>query len=236
MSDGVQRALSNDEVKSLKAKLTAVTNNSTGNKTKKKKNAKNTLFSKAYNAVATRPLRRMRNPVQTITANMRGELIGVLTSSTVATTYAGKSWAIVDFSGSSEFLGLFDQYRFDYIEAWLEPQQSQSTALSNQGILVSAIDLDDSAVPTSIVQVEDKQSSLTTGGLDGHYHAWSPHMAVATYSGAFTSFSNTPADWIDSGSPNVQHYGLKFSITSTSVAITYNLHYRARLSFRQPGI
>lgn len=61
-------------------------------------------------------------------------------------------------------------------------------------------------------------------------------MAVAVYSGAFTSFANAPSSWIDSGSPNVQHYGLKAAVTATAAVQTYNLQVRARVSFRQPGL
>jgi len=62
-------------------------------------------------------------------------------------------------------------------------------------------------------------------------------MAVAAFSGAFTSYSNVPAGWIDSASPGVQHYGLKLYFESTPFGvISYEYSVRAKVSFRGPGI
>lgn len=203
----------------------------------KGRSKRNTIVSKTYNTVAARPIAMKSNTNQIYHANLRAELIGFHTTSTVANVYGSKYFILSEFSGYAEYTGLFDQYKFDEIEVWLEPQQSQSTAMSNQGLVTTAIDLDDAGTPSSFAAVDAKQNSLVTGGLDGHYHRWAPHMAVGVYaSGAFSSFANAPAGWIDSGSNSVQHYGLKIATTSTSVAITYNLHFRARVSFRQAGI
>lgn len=203
----------------------------------KRRSKKNVIVSKSYNTVASRPIAMKNNPEQIYRANMRGESIGFHTTSTVANTYGSFYFIMTNLSGYAEYLGLFDQYMFEEIEVWIEPQQSQSTAMSNQGILATAVDLDDAGTPTGFAAVEDKQNSLVTGGLDGHYHKWKPHMALGAYSaGVFSAFANVPAGWIDSGSNSVQHYGIKIAATSTSAVITYNLHFRVRLAFKQAGI
>lgn len=195
-----------------------------------------TITSKTYNTVASRPIAMTRNTEQIYLANLRGELVAPFSSSTVASTYYALSFALSSFASSSEYTGLFDQYKFLQIEVWMEPQISQSTVMTNVGELVTCIDLDDANTPTTIATVEGKQNSLLTGSPDGHYHKWKPHMAVAVYSGAFTSFGNEPASWIDVASPNVQHYGLKVGCTATSVVVNFNIHYRAHLAFRQAGV
>ena len=42
-----------------------------------------------------------------------------------------------------------------------------------------------------------------------------PRISTAAYSGAFTSYTNTKAPWIDCNSPTVQHFGMKFGIDAT---------------------
>lgn len=61
-------------------------------------------------------------------------------------------------------------------------------------------------------------------------------MAVAVYSGAFTSFSNAPAGWIDAASPGVQMYGIKTAMTTSTAIIGYTINIKAIVSFRSPGI
>jgi len=61
-------------------------------------------------------------------------------------------------------------------------------------------------------------------------------MAVAAYSGAFTSYSNLVGGWIDSASPAVQHYGIKLATPIATGSIAYTMTARAVVSFRSPGI
>jgi len=124
----------------------------------------------------------------------------------------------------------------DQLEVWLEPVTSQGTVITNLGEFVSAIDLDDATTPSQIITVEDKQNAIVTGGFGSHYHKWKPHIAVAVYQGTFVGFENSPATWIDSGSPQVQHYGLKVANTATSTAISYNVQFRGRILFKQAGL
>lgn len=194
------------------------------------------IVSKSYNTVASRPINRVITRNQIYHANLRLDAIGIFTTSTSIPTYYGQSFSLNDFADRTIYTGCFDQYRIMEFELWLEPQVSQSSAIANVGTVSSAIDLDDATVPLSIDSVEGKQNALTTGALDGHYHRWKPHMAIAAYSGVFTSFASVPAGWIDSASPSVAHYGVKYAARATSAAIVYNVMVRARVEFRQAGI
>jgi hypothetical protein len=150
-------------------------------------------------------------------------------------TYVAKTFKVSDFAGASALLSVFDQYRIDQIECWLEFPVKNSGTVANP-ILTSCVDLDDATTPSSLGEVQDRQDTLVASGPVGMYHRFRPHMATAVYSGAFTSFSNVPAGWIDSGSPNVEHYGLKAALTSYGSAFTVALSVRAVLSFRAPVI
>lgn len=196
------------------------------------------IISKCFNAFGTRPY-----PVngvsleQTITMEMQYTVQSFITSSTTSglPTFAALDVSLNAFSGASSLLLVFDQYKFEQLEAWIEfsaPNQAQAYP-----VLMSAVDLDDSAVPTAIGQVQDHQGALVTDGPGGHYHKWLPHVAVAAYSGAFTSYSNMPATWIDAASPNVQHYGLKACMLSNGItAVTASIVIRGVISFRAPVI
>lgn len=193
------------------------------------------IVSRAFNEVASRPLPTMGLGLdQSIVLTMNVESLAFLTTSATVITYATKSFQLSDFNGASSLVTVFDQYRFRQIEVWLEPHTAQGSTVYSG--LATAVDLDDVGTPTNIGQVSDKQGAIFGSGANGRYHKWLPHMAVAAYAGAFTSYANMPADWIDSNSPGVQHYGFKAASYPTSVANIYDLYVRAVIEFRAPGV
>lgn len=195
------------------------------------------LISKAFNPVAGRPTRTIANSQRQVACALSYVTSAWKTTSVTVPVFASEVFTVTSFAASAAYLALFDQYRIDEIEVWIEPIISQSSAVALTSNYTTAIDTDDSNVPASVSDVDDHQSAIITGGESGHYHRWKPHMATAVYSGAFTSFANEEADWIDSASPNVQHYGLKFCTHSaTSTAMIYSLTVRAKISFRSPGL
>jgi hypothetical protein len=186
-----------------------------------------------YNIVAARPQPSLTRLEQSITVTLGYPIQSAITTSIVANTYGAYSFALSNFSDNAQYIALFDQYRFDQIEVWLSP----ANALASGGNYVTAVDLDDANVPTTYSSVESKQGSITSGVVAAHYHKWKPHTAIAAYSGSFTSYSNQVAGWIDSASPNVAHFALKYAIQSTPGAtVLYNFEARAVISFRAPGI
>lgn len=191
------------------------------------------MVSKMYNEVASRPFPNNGLSLeQGITLSLT-ITYPVITTSSVLPVYSSQRVALADFNSVGVLTQVFDQYKFDQLEMWLEPYVSQTSAFSD---VSSAVDLDDANVPTMGSQVIDKMGALTGYGAPGRYHKWKPHMAIAVYSGAFTSFANAPAGWIDSASTGVQHYGLKMFFGTTLTAIQYRLTCRATVSFRAPVI
>jgi len=155
----------------------------------------------------------------------------VFTSSTSLPTYYAKTFLMSDISQSSQLLSVFDQYRIDHIWLKLVPAVSATSAyVASQWY--SVLDYDDGSTPTSISQLTQYANCITTGTIAAHYRHLTPHIAVAAYSGAFTSFKNEVADWIDSASPTVQHYGLKAGVDATNNTISFTLYATFQLSFR----
>jgi len=159
-----------------------------------------------------------------------------VTTSVGGPVYAGAQFTLNMFSNAAEYTALFDQYRIDEIEVWIESSEVMSATVGSAAFH-TAIDLDDANVPTAISQVSGKQNALTSLVGTGHYHKFQPHMAVAVYSGTFTSFGNEPAGWIDVASPTVAHYGLKLATAAADgAARLIYLTTRAKISFRAAGL
>lgn len=202
-------------------------------KGKSKKNRRS--LAKFYNMVAGRPYPRLTSLEQKIQVCLTTNIAGAISSGTTGDSFYAKAFSLNDFAGSTSYLTVFDQYRFDQLEVWLEPANG-TTSDTFYPLLITCVDLDDANLPSTINQVEDHQQSLSGEGQAGRYHKWNPHMAVAAYSGAFTSYKNEPAGWIDSASPSVQHYGFKAATYSNGFVWSYQLTVRALISFRAPGI
>jgi hypothetical protein len=193
------------------------------------------IVSKLFNEVASRPYPVNRMSLeQQIDIEVSFVSLAFLATSLTVPQYAAAYFTLANFSASAQLTAVFDQYRFRQIEVWLEPTNAQGSTVF--GPLTTSVDLDDANVPTSFGIVSDKPGAITSQGGAGHYHKWMPHVAVAVYSGAFTSFSNEPALWLDCASTGIQHYGLKAATTATPASVTYNLTVRAIIQFRAPAI
>jgi hypothetical protein len=196
------------------------------------------ICSRMFDAYGNRPQPRNGiNLQQSITMELEYVQQTVITSSGTAgvSTVAALNFTLSQFGAAAALAAVFDQYRFEQIETWVECNIPNNVASAVPN-LCTAVDLDDSNLPGTFTQVSDKQGALTGNAPAGHYHKWRPHMAVATFSGAFTSYANVPATWIDSASNNVQHYGLKLAALSGGGAYPFNVTVRAVISFRAPAI
>lgn len=159
----------------------------------------------------------------------------VLQTGNAAPSFLGKKWTSADILQFSSFASVFDQYKIDFIEAWLVPFGPGTVAGYNAvGKLYSVIDYDDANTPTSIAGLQQYENCVTTRYTDGHYIKFKPHIAEAAYAGAFTGFANKPSSWIDVASTGVEHYGLKVGVeTSLSNGdVKVDLTTRITVSFR----
>jgi len=155
------------------------------------------------------------------------------TTSVTIPTFISASFTLSALDQATQLAAVFDQYRIDEVEAWIIPHlTSNNSASGNPGLYTSVVDYDDASALGSIGAALDYTNAVTSSGCSGHYRRFKPHVAVAAYSGAFTSFANEPSPWIDAASPGVIHYGLKCAFTPTSSVETMDLVYRLHVSFR----
>jgi hypothetical protein len=157
----------------------------------------------------------------------------LFTSGTVAAALVGVFFTINQVPDVASYSGIFDQYVIRMIECQIEPIISEVTSSAGDpGNYVSVVDIDDGNTPVDYAQLMAYPTAISTKGSSSHYHRWVPTIALATYSGAFTSFSSVSNMWVDMASPNVQHYGLK-AVASPAVATQgYTITSRLHVSFR----
>jgi len=161
--------------------------------------------------------------------------VNLMTTSTTISQAFGTYAALNGLPNQANYSALFDQYRIVQVEVWIVPQIGGSGGvLLNAGSLMkTVVDYDNTTTTATQATFDDFTNCHTTGIQSGHYRRYTPHIAVAAYSGAFTSFSNVPAPWIDCASPGVQHYGLKIYTDATPLgAIGIDVITRYHIQFR----
>jgi len=153
-------------------------------------------------------------------------------NSTASATFAGLNFLISNLDQTSALVNVFDQYRIQCIEVWLIPQELSNTGTYGTGLLYTVIDYDDANALTTIGQANDYTNVMVTTSNQGHYRRFVPHCAVAMFSGAFTSYGNVAAPWIDASSTSVQHYGIKIACTAAGTAQNFNMQVRYHCQWR----
>jgi len=156
--------------------------------------------------------------------------LAFLTNSTVSNTFAGTFFALSSMNDASEYAAVFDQYRIMAVELTIMP--STQTVPGLTGHLLSAVDYDDVATITPALNAQ-KSTVVISNLQDTIVRSFTPKIALAAYSGAFTAYSvGPPQTWINTASTTVQHYGHKLTANPTTTAISYDLYTRVWFQFR----
>jgi hypothetical protein len=134
---------------------------------------------------------------------------------------------------------IFDQYRIDCAEFTFRPMflgttiASSATAIVPQ--LLTVVDYDDANALTNVAAIQ-QYANLQVSTVETQVRRFVPHCAVGAYSGTFVGFANREAQWLDSASVAVQHYGVKWAIEAGLVGQTalqsFTISSRVHFSFR----
>jgi len=189
----------------------------------------------------SRPIRNRSSLTQTNCLRFQEVSLGTLTSSaTPGTEVDGVFYHYMgQLDGYSQLAAVFDQYRFLQVSIAFLPR-CMATATTGTvyptfvGHLITAIDYDDAAT-TSAGLLRQKETANITLTTEQQTRTYTPHAALAAYSGTFTSYSNMTRMWIDSASPNVQHYSCKVALLDCGFAsaVLYDVYARYVVQFRQ---
>ncbi len=161
------------------------------------------------------------------------------------------AFGLSSFPNYTQWTAVFDQYQISRIEVEVisfNNFAAMDSAVGNQtmlGLCHLVLDPDDATAPAaSISGIQALQQYETYqvhryGGPSNPKISLSPRVALAAYaSGAFTSYAVGSRDqWVDVGSPAVEHYGVKginevYSSGGATPTLFYRMHVKALVRFR----
>lgn len=171
---------------------------------------------KMSNSVPTQIPASIRNTIHWFQANVS---LNNLPGSTSIDIFQAYTFKLSDLNLASSYSSIFDQYSIVAVTLRFIPTVNSiaSTSGNDLGRLLTVIDHDDDGIQT-FAQMHDYNSLVVTSAIEGQTRVVYPRVAIAAYSSTFSSFANQRS-WIDCGSPNVVHYGIKAMLT-TATAIT----------------
>jgi len=143
------------------------------------------------------------------------------------------SFTLNSLPQASSMTTLFDKYRFLQVIVVFTPTFTVSNSTTSYpGRLTTVLDYDDAVVPASTAALYNYDTKQQCEGTQVCRRVLRPRPAIAAYSGAFTSFA-TPSQplWINSASPGVQHYGVKYVLDQYNVATVTSASYNVTAEF-----
>jgi len=140
--------------------------------------------------------------------------ISTISQSNTVNVFGALYFSLNSYPGASSAAAFFDQYRIMAVSVRFAPQYTGAYFVNGSinPRLYTVLDYDDANTPTSIGYLQQYASCITAMPDQGITRVLRPRIALANYSGAFSSFSNVEPTWIDVASPNTQHYGVKYAI------------------------
>jgi hypothetical protein len=168
------------------------------------------------------PLRIRRSKLFTVVKSYQA---GTINTAPLVDQSGALQFNLASVATNTEITSLFDQYRIVQISLDFVPLLH---TLSTPP-LYTVIDYDDATVPTALSTMYDYSSLQTSQSGQQQTRVFTPRVAIAAYSGVFTSFANQSMQWIDAASTTVQHYGVKWYFPAlaglpTSLAYTIVAH------------
>jgi len=151
---------------------------------------------------------------QQITTFQRTYTGPTIIPSTTLDQQGALSFALSSLPSYTEFTALYDQYRIIQAVVRFIPTSQVSTSTP----LLTVLDFDDAATPSAVTDIQQYATLQITESGGYCERVLNPHPATAMYSGAFTSFGSPSGGprgpWIDSASPSVLYYGLKYYLVA----------------------
>jgi len=155
--------------------------------------------------------------------------------SSLNTTY---SFSLSLTDQASTFAGLFDQYRIDCVCFHIVPANTAiqvSTASTPMTQLYCVLDFDDSTALSSSSAARQYDNCIVLEPGESLKRQFAPRIAMAAYNGAFSGYANMEAEWIDLGSTDVVHYGVKIwvpALSSNTLQQQWKVYTEYFLSFK----
>lgn len=155
------------------------------------------------------------------------------------------------YGAATPLLSAFDQYRIIEASVTFIPQMVNSvitsgtvatlvpTSLYLHNVLCTNVDQDDATTPTSEANVLTHETARIHGPFVKPFsRTFKPMIASEVFqTGGFGGYAPLADQWLDCASPNIQHYGLKYSIahgsTLAASEVEFAVYTSVKIQFRK---
>jgi hypothetical protein len=224
-------------MESHSSKITGVTSRRTKHNSRRRRSGSTTISSAGRNR--NPGVREPRFPLASTLINKTFKVVQTCPQLTTFTSsVAGPSFSFISFyfgllDNVAAWASVFDQYRILKLQVSFRPRMNfESSSTANTGTFITVVDVDDSTALTTIAAAMDYATAVVGRGIEEQTRTFVPHLALAAYSGAFTSYANVEPTWIDCASTGVLHYGVKTAWSQTDAAYIIDSTTRVYLEFR----
>lgn len=160
------------------------------------------------------------------------QLANITLSTAPTDTFGAYAIRLSDLPVYTELTSTFDDYRIIQVELSFIPTSDNNFA----GPLITAIDYDTNSAPVSVNDLLQYRTAMKVEAGAACVRTFTPKVATALYSGAFTSYGLQAMQWIATDSPTVYHYGLRWAIPGitgqSSNTVMYQVFAKVFLQFR----
>jgi len=179
------------------------------------------------------------DPVYTVTKRVLG--LAVLTTA-VAETFGANAIDLAGLPGSASLIAAFDIYRFNTIEVEFLPRLNVADTVgllagANPGIFVSAVDLNDVTVSTSINDIlEFPGAKCWNVNCDKSrlVHKFVPRHTTGVLAAALAVGGTSGPSWLNTTASTVVHYGVRYGNTVATAGVNiFDLCITVNVSFRR---
>lgn len=144
-----------------------------------------------------------------------------ITQGSLLPTYGAMAFRLDDIPQFATYSALFDQYKILKVLVRFRPQfnvadiKTDQNSIGTPQTLLTLIDFDDANAPTGLDEIRDYQLCREHNFFKEFTVELTPRIAISAYNGAFGAFANTTS-YLDIASVNVQHYAVKFGISTAT--------------------
>lgn len=180
------------------------------------------------------PMKRKKFQVHTFQVKVdKGNITANLTG-----TNGAFFFSLNDTPAPTDYTSLFDQYRIQQVQIEFMPSVQPfgpSTTTTDLPVLLTTIDYDD-ATAQSFATLQQSETAQVVSDQTYHQRTLTPRFAISGYGGVFGSFALAPVgSWVDSNSPAVQYYGVKWATSPVSVVSGTYVLYRCIATYTIQG-
>ncbi len=151
-------------------------------------------------------------PPVTVTASNSGVTSGVLT------------FALSGLDGSGTLTSLFDFYRISAIRVSVRPQNNAigvvDPTVTRLVEFYNVIDYNDGTAPGTTTSIREYDNCVVLLPGETCERTFQPRMSAPVRSAAGTDYMSVVPQWLNTGSDDVIHYGLKYLVPQVNVAQT----------------